>query len=347
MKTNWKYLATICFFAFCGLIVISYQYAKPRYKPDNISDLLNDFSWLINWPKWLDFPLMQPINSGFDWLIVQYGLFFEGINNFLLGLYTAMKDAVVGLPWPLVVILVIVITYFVSGKKINTTITVGFCTFFIGFLSPRYWDKAIMTTCIVLIGIFLCLVIGIPIGIAMARKPKLRKTILPVLDLMQTIPSFCYLIPGILLFGLGAVPAIIAIFVYAAPPLIRLTDLGIRLVDEEVVEAADAFGASKKQKLWGVQIPLALPNIMQGVNQSVMMALAMVVIASMIGTRGIGDEVLLGLQQLNVGMATEAGIAIVLLAIIFDRVTQAYGDKIQDKTRPKKVKSALPVKAKV
>jgi glycine betaine/proline transport system permease protein len=338
MKTNWKYWIPICFVAFWGLIVISYRYAKPRYKPDNISDLLNDFSWLINWPKWLDFPLMQPINSGFDWLIVEYGLFFEGINNFLLGLYTTMKDSVVALPWPIVVILVIVMTYFVSGKKISTTVLVGFCTFFIGFLSPRYWDKAIMTTCIVLIGIFLCLVIGIPIGIAMARKPKLRKAILPVLDLMQTIPSFCYLIPGILLFGLGAVPAIIAIFVYAAPPLIRLTDLGIRLVDEEVVEAADAFGASSKQKLWGVQIPLALPNIMQGVNQSVMMALAMVVIASMIGTRGIGDEVLLGLQQLNVGMATEAGIAIVLLAIIFDRVTQAYGDKIQDKTRPKNMK---------
>ena len=338
MKTNWKYWIPICFVAFWGLIVISYRYAKPRYKPDNISDLLKDFSWLINWPKWLDFPLMQPINSGFDWLIVEYGLFFEGINNFLLGIYTTMKDSVVALPWPLVVILVIVMTYFVSGKKMSTTILVGFCTFFIGFLSPRYWDKAIMTTCIVLIGIFLCLVIGIPIGIAMARKPKLRKAILPVLDLMQTIPSFCYLIPGILLFGLGAVPAIIAIFVYAAPPLIRLTDLGIRLVDKEVVEAADAFGASTKQKLWGVQIPLALPNIMQGVNQSVMMALAMVVIASMIGTRGIGDEVLLGLQQLNVGMATEAGIAIVLLAIIFDRVTQAYGDKLQDKTRPKNIK---------
>ena len=338
MKTNWKYWIPICFVAFWGLIVISYRYAKPRYKPDNISDLLNDFSWLINWPKWLDFPLMQPINSGFDWLIMEYGLFFEGINYFLLGLYTTMKNSVVALPWPLVVILVIVMTYFVSGKKMSTTILIGFCTFFIGFLSPRYWDKAIMTTCIVFIGIFFCLVIGIPIGIAMARKPKLRKMILPVLDLMQTIPSFCYLIPGILLFGLGAVPAIISIFVYAAPPLMRLTDLGIRLVDKEIVEAADAFGASKKQKLWGVQIPLALPNIMQGVNQSVMMALAMVVIASMVGTRGIGDEVLLGLQQLNVGMATEAGIAIVLLAIIFDRVTQAYGDKIQDKTKPKNIK---------
>ena len=338
MKTNWKYWVPICFVALWGLIIISYRYAKPRYKPENISDLLDDFSWLINWPKWLDFPLMQPLNAGFDWLITEYGMFFDGINNLLLGLYTTMKDAVVGLPWPLVVVLVIVMTYFVSGKKMGTTIMVGFCTFFIGFLSPRYWDKAIMTTCIVLIGIFLCLVIGIPIGIAMARKPKFRKILLPLLDLMQTIPSFCYLIPGILLFGLGAVPAIIAIFVYAAPPLIRLTDLGIRLVDKEVVEAADAFGASKKQKLWGVQIPLALPNIMQGVNQSVMMALAMVVIASMIGTRGIGDEVLLGLQQLNVGMATEAGIAIVLLAIIFDRITQSYGDKIQERTMPKKLK---------
>ncbi|MDP7445450.1 MAG: ABC transporter permease subunit [Candidatus Poseidoniia archaeon] len=279
---------------------------------------------------------MQPLNAGFDWLIVQYGLFFEGINNFLLGIYTAMKDAVVGLPWPLVVALVIIFTYFISGKKMSTTILVGFCTFFIGFLSPRYWDKSIMTTCIVIIGIFLCIVIGIPIGIAMARKPKLRKAILPILDLMQTIPSFCYLIPGILLFGLGAVPAIIAIFVYAVPPLIRLTDLGIRLVDKEVIEASEAFGASKKQTLWGVQIPLALPNIMQGINQCTMMSLAMVVIASMIGTRGIGDEVLLGLQQLNVGMATEAGIAIVLLAIIFDRITQSYGEKIQERTQQKK-----------
>ena len=171
----------------------------------------------------------------------------------------------------------------------------------------------------------------------MARNKKVRNALLPVLDLMQTIPSFCYLIPGILLFGLGAVPAIIAIFVLCAvPPLIRLTDLGIRLVDKEVIEASEAFGASRKQTLWGVQIPLALPNIMQGINQCTMMSLAMVVIASMIGTRGIGDEVLLGLQQLNVGMATEAGIAIVLLAIIFDRITQSYGERIQERTQKKK-----------
>jgi glycine betaine/proline transport system permease protein len=276
------------------------------------------------------------LNSGFDWIITNYGLFFDGINNFLLGAYTLMKDALVGLPWPIVIALIIILTYFASGKRVGTTILVAFCTFFIGFLSPRYWDKCIMTICIVFIGMLLCLIIGIPIGIAMARNKKLRSALLPVLDLMQTIPSFCYLIPGILLFGLGAVPAIIAIFVYAVPPLIRLTDLGIRLVDKEVVEAAEAFGASKRQKLMGVQLPLALPNIMQGINQCTMMALAMVVIASMIGTRGIGDEVLLGLQQLNVGMATEAGIAIVLLAIIFDRITQSYGERLQERTQPKK-----------
>ena len=265
-------------------------------------------------------------------------MFFEGINNFLLGLYTDMKNFMVGLPWPLLMISVIALAYFASGRNMGTTIMVAFWVFFLGFLSPRYWDKCIMTTCIVVIGMLLCLVIGIPVGIMMARNKKVRNAILPILDLMQTIPSFCYLIPGILLFGLGAVPAIFAIFVYAVPPLIRLTDLGIRLVDTEVVEAAEAFGASKKQKLWGVQLPLALPNIMQGINQCTMMALAMVVIASMIGTRGIGDEVLLGLQQLNVGMATEAGIAIVLLAIIFDRITQSYGEKIQERTKTKKIK---------
>ena len=281
---------------------------------------------------------MPFLNKWFDILIVKYGIMFEGINFFLLGLYGKMKNFLVGLPWPIVMISVILLAYFASGRQMGTTIMVAFCVFFLGFLSPRYWDKCIMTTTIVVIGMLLCLVIGIPIGIAMARNKKVRNALLPILDLMQTIPSFCYLIPGILLFGLGAVPAIVAIFVYAVPPLIRLTDLGIRLVDKEVIEAAEAFGASKRQKLLGVQLPLALPNIMQGINQCTMMALAMVVIASMIGTRGIGDEVLLGLQQLNVGMATEAGIAIVLLAIIFDRITQSYGERMQERVQHKKKK---------
>ena len=339
MEKYKKYINLIYLAIFVGMVVMAYTTSK--YRPESVFVLFTDLSWLGDWPKWLDFPLMPFLNKWFDILIVKYGIMFEGINFFLLGLYGQMKNFLVGLPWPIVMISVILLAYFASGKQMGTTIMVGFCVFFLGFLSPRYWDKCIMTTTIVIIGMLLCLVIGIPIGIAMARNKKVRNALLPILDLMQTIPSFCYLIPGILLFGLGAVPAIVAIFVYAVPPLIRLTDLGIRLVDKEVIEAAEAFGANKKQKLWGVQLPLALPNIMQGINQCTMMSLAMVVIASMIGTRGIGDEVLLGLQQLNVGMATEAGIAIVLLAIIFDRITQSYGERMQERVHHTKEKVKL------
>jgi glycine betaine/proline transport system permease protein len=320
---------------FGWLLFISYTSSKR--KPDNVGELLK-FDWLQSWPKWLDLPLMAWINDAFKKLNETYGWIFEAINNFLLAMLVALKNFLILAPWPLVILGVVVIAYFASGRKIGTTVFVGFCTFFIGFLHPIFWQKAIETTAIMLISIFLCTIVGIPIGILMARSTRIRDKLLPVLDLMQTIPAFVYLIPGIMLFGLGAVPAIIATFIYAVPPLVRLTDLGIRLVDKEVIEAADAFGASRKQKLFGVQLPLALPNIMQGINQCTMMALSMVVIASMIGTRGLGDEVLLGLQQLNVGKAAEAGIAIVLLAIVLDRITQSYGETLQERSTPQNKK---------
>jgi len=320
---------------FGWLLFISYVSSKR--KPDNVGELLK-FDWLQSWPKWLDLPLMAWINDAFKKLNETYGWIFEAINNFLLAMLVALKNFLILAPWPLVILGVVVIAYFASGRKIGTTVFVGFCTFFIGFLHPIFWQKAIETTAIMLISIFLCTIVGIPIGILMARSTRIRDKLLPVLDLMQTIPAFVYLIPGIMLFGLGAVPAIIATFIYAVPPLVRLTDLGIRLVDKEVIEAADAFGASRKQKLFGVQLPLALPNIMQGINQCTMMALSMVVIASMIGTRGLGDEVLLGLQQLNVGKAAEAGIAIVLLAIVLDRITQSYGETLQERSTPQNKK---------
>ena len=321
---------------FIILVVVSYSTSKK--KPDSVLELFTNFKWLNNWPKWLDTPIRDWVNSGWKVFIAKYGLVFDAIGYGLLRAYSEVKNFIVEAPWPLVIIAVIAITYFSSGRKVGTTVFVAFCTFFIGFLNPRFWDKAIETTTMVVVGMTLCVVIGIPVGIAMARNKRVRNIILPILDLMQVIPAFCYLIPGIILFGLGAIPAIISIVIYAVPPLIRLTDLGIRLVDREIIEAAESFGANKKQKLWGVQIPLALPNIMQGINQCTMMALAMVVIASMIGTRGLGDEVLLGLQQLNVGSSLEAGLAIVLLAIVFDRITQAYGEKIQSRTQPPKKK---------
>ena len=338
-------LKILCAATLVILIIVSYFSSKR--KPDSIGELFEKWDsflgiplpkFLVDWPKWLDTPFMHWINKGWKSFIADYGLIFDAIGYGLLRGYTELKSIIVQTPWPIVIMGVIAITYFTSGKKIGTTVFVGFCTFFIGFLNPRFWDKAIETTTMVVIGIAICIIVGIPIGIAMARSEKVRNAILPILDTMQVIPAFCYLIPGIILFGLGAIPAIISIFIYACPPLIRLTDLGIRLVDEEVIEAARSFGASKKQMLLGVQLPLALPNIMQGINQCTMMALAMVVIASMIGTRGLGDEVLLGLQQLNVGAALEAGLAIVLLAIVLDRMTQAYGDKIQERTQPGKKK---------
>ena len=257
-------------FNFVMLVVFGWllfiSYTSSKRKPDNLGELLK-FDWLQTWPHWLDLPLMAWVNDAFKNLNENYGWIFEAINNFLLAMLVALKNFLILAPWPLVILGVVVIAYFASGKKIGTTVFVGFCTFFIGFLHPIFWQKAIETTAIMLISISLCTIVGIPIGILMARSSRVRDKILPVLDLMQTIPPFVYLIPGIILFGLGAVPAIIATFIYAVPPLVRLTDLGIRLVDKEVIEAADAFGASKKQKLLGVQLPLALPNIMQGINQ--------------------------------------------------------------------------------
>jgi glycine betaine/proline transport system permease protein len=176
-----------------------------------------------------------------------------------------------------------------------------------------------------IVAVIISVAVGIPIGIMMASFKWLRTAMLPVLDVMQTMPSFVYLIPVVMLFNLGKIAAIIATIIYAVPPVIRLTDLGIRLVDSEVLEASRAFGANRFKQLFGVQLPLAMPNIMAGINQTTMMALAMVVIASMIGVRGLGYEVLQGINRLQVGRGVLAGLGIVIIAIIFDRITQEFG----------------------
>ena len=186
------------------------------------------------------------------------------------------------------------------------------------------------TLAIISVATLLCIVIGIPIGILMSRSNRTQAIITPILDVMQTIPSFVYLIPVVMLLGIGKVPGLIAVCIYALPPIVRLTNLGIRLVDRDVLEAADAFGASPRQKLWGVQVPLALPNIFAGVNQTIMMALSMVVIASMIGVRGLGRPVLQAVTNQYLAQGLLYGLAIVALAIIFDRVSQAYGKRLQN-----------------
>ena len=177
---------------FFFLLVVSYNHPRTRKRPDSVMELFSDFSWLNDWPRWLDVPFMHWINTNWKIFISEYGLIFDAIGYGLLRGYTELKEVAVQAPWPVVIAAVILITYFTSGRKLGTTVFVGFCTFFIGFLNPRFWDKAIETTTMVVLGIFICIVIGIPIGIAMARNEKVRNAILPILDLMQVIPAFCY-----------------------------------------------------------------------------------------------------------------------------------------------------------
>ena len=185
------------------------------------------------------------------------------------------------------------------------------------------------TLAIISVSTLLCISVGIPIGILMSRSDRLQSMVTPVLDVMQTIPSFVYLIPVVMLLGIGKVPGLIAVCIYAIPPIVRLTNLGIRLVNKEVLEASESFGASYSQKLFGVQIPLALPNIFAGVNQTIMMALAMVVIASMIGVKGLGVPVLRAVSNQYLALGMLNGLAIVALAIIFDRISQSFGKRMQ------------------
>ena len=176
------------FATFIVLLIVSYSSSKR--KPESLVELISDPKWLVDWPRWLDTPFKDWINTGWKGFIADYGLIFDAIGYGLLRGYTTLKTVIVQAPWPIVIIGVVAITYFRSGRKVGTTVFVGFCTFFIGFLNPRFWDKAIETTTMVVLGIVLCIIIGIPVGIAMARSERVRNAILPVLDLMQVIPAF-------------------------------------------------------------------------------------------------------------------------------------------------------------
>ncbi|MHC8508849.1 MAG: ABC transporter permease [Rhodospirillales bacterium] len=224
-------------------------------------------------------------------------------------------------PWWLMFPLLAVIVYF-AAKSVRLVVFVTACMVFLAVID--HYNHAMQTLAIIFVCAFLCVILGVPIGIAMSRSNKLQSAAIPVLDMLQTLPPFVYLIPLIFLFSVTE-PKLygIAIILYAIVPVIRLTDLGIRLVDKDVIEASDSFGMTSRQKLFGVQIPLALPNIMAGVNQTIMMSLAMVVIASLVSAPGLGVLVLRGIRNLELGVGLVSGLGIVLLAIILDRVTKA------------------------
>jgi len=266
------------------------------------------------------------VNGAIDALVVAYGDAFESFSDGVLVVLVMLERILRDVP-PLFVLVALGGISYLATRRLRLSLLLVGAAYLVGCLGV--WQQAMQTVAIMSVAVGVSVILGLPVGVLMARAPRFRAMVLPLLDLMQTIPSFVYLIPAAMLFGLGKVPAILATVIYATPPLVRLTDLGIRLVDAEVLEAARAFGATRWQMLVGVQLPLAMPNIMQGINQTLMMALAMVVIASMIGARGLGEAVLLGLQRNDSGQGAIGGIAIVALAIIFDRITQSLGLRLQ------------------
>lgn len=270
--------------------------------------------------------LKKAIDSGFRSFSREFGEalenFFEPLLWFLVWFEKLLRAA----PWPLVILVIAVLAWLGSRSK---PVVAGCVLSFLAIGYFGMWNDTMSTLAIISVATLLCIAVGIPFGILMARSNRTQAAITPVLDIMQTIPAFVYLIPVVMLLGIGKVPGLIAVCIYAIPPIVRLTNLGIRLVEKEALEAADAFGADYRQKLFGVQIPLALPNIFAGVNQTIMMALSMVVIASMIGVAGLGVPVLRSVSNQYLALGLMNGLAIVALAIIFDRVSQRFGERLQ------------------
>ncbi|MBF6617046.1 MAG: ABC transporter permease subunit [Candidimonas sp.] len=263
------------------------------------------------------------VNRQLMTVVKSYGESFRRLSDFMLtAVLLPVERGLQALPPWAFLALVAALSWHATRKPVATVLYVA-CLYLIGAVG--LWDKLIQTFSLVLVSTAISIILGIPVGILAARSRILRSVLTPVLDVMQTLPSFVYLIPVLMLFGLGKVPALFATIVYAVPPLIRLTILGLRQVDPTVMEAAQAFGVTRWQMLTRVTLPLARPSIMAGINQATMMALAMVVVASMIGARGLGEDVLAGIQTLDVGRGLQAGVAIVILAIVIDRITQAYG----------------------
>lgn len=268
--------------------------------------------------------IKTPIDNAINYMLQHWDPFFDGISKGLRAVLSGVSGVINLIPWWLLLILVFFATLKMS-KKITRALFYTALLFFVGVMG--LWEMMNQTLTIVVTSVIISLFIGLPIGILISPGKKANAFMRPILDTMQTMPSFVYLIPAVMLLGLGNVPAVIATTIYAVPPVIRLTSHGIQQVNPEVVEAARAFGATKTQALFKVQIPQAMPTIMTGVNQTIMMAISMVVTCSMIGATGLGSEVIKGINRLESGRGFAAGIAIVIVAIIIDRLTQGLFKK--------------------
>lgn len=281
---------------------------------------------MINFPESLRFEISKPIDQFLDWLLLNFDSFFDAISRLILTIFNGIELFLNVIPWWLLLIVI-----FYSGWKLYSLrmgIMLTGMMFSIGLFG--LWDLMLYTLVIVAISVLVSVILGLPMGILMAKSDLIKRIMLPILDAMQTMPSFVYLLPAVMLFGFGKVPAVFATTTYAIPPLIRLTYLGISTVNKEIIEAGKSFGSTSGQMLIKIEFPQALSTIMTGINQTTMMAMAMVVISSMIGAEGIGEQVLISIRRLEMGQGFQAGLAVVFLAIVLDRMLQGAAKKLKE-----------------
>ena len=283
---------------------------------------------MFEFPEFLRIDISGPIDDAVTWMLRNWDAFFDTIRDIILVMFNSVEGVLGIVPWWLFIIGV-----FVAGWKlynVKTGIALSSMLMVIGLFG--LWELMIYTLVIVIISVVVSILLGLPVGIFMAKSTKAKAIIMPILDGMQTMPRFVYLLPAVMFFGFGRVPAIIATTSYAIAPLIRLTYLGISQVNKEVIEAGKSFGSTPRQMLLKIEFPQALSSIMTGVNQTTMMAMAMVVISSMIGAEGIGEQVLIAIRRQQIGKGLEAGFGIVFLAIILDRVLQGAAKKLKERS---------------
>ncbi|NRT55069.1 ABC transporter permease [Sphaerotilus uruguayifluvii] len=271
-------------------------------------------------------PLGALVNDAVKLLLEQGGGLFDVIGALVEGFSSHIEAVLLAIPSWLVMIAVMALGVW----RLNWRFGLFALASLLVIRITGFWDQTAVTLALVFSATLISIVVGVPLGILSARSDRFNALLRPVLDFMQTMPAFVYLIPAAMLFGLGRVPGILATVVFAMPPVVRLTALGIRQVSSEQVEAGQAFGCTSMQLLWKVQLPIALPTLMAGVNQTIMMALSMVIIASMVGAGGLGNEVLSSIQRLDIGLGFESGLSVVLLAIILDRLTESFGARQQE-----------------
>ena len=278
------------------------------------------FSWIHPFSDAV-LPLDTWVNSGLNWVVDNFRPVFQMIRVPVDTCLTAVDSLLTSAPDVLIILIMVGLAYRLSGRSL--AIGTGLSLIVIGLIGA--WYQAMVTLALVLTSVLFCIIIGLPLGIWISQNESALKITRPVLDAMQTTPAFVYLVPIVMLLGIGNVPGVVVTIIFALPPLIRLTNLGIRQVPEDLIEAGQAFGASPSQLLFKIKLPLAMPTIMAGINQTLMLALSMVVIASMIAVGGLGQMVLRGIGRLDMGLAAIGGLGIVLLAIVLDRLTQTVG----------------------